>query len=56
MPLLFAGQVYVFPVRALYDPSAVVLVPANSNLTQTIYLVGTSFAFCPLGLQYEPRN
>jgi hypothetical protein len=57
MPLLFAGQVYVFPVRALYDPSAVVLVPANSNLTQTIYLVGDFLCFFVLwGYQYEPAK
>ncbi|MDH6263529.1 hypothetical protein [Bradyrhizobium sp. BR13661] len=37
-PRLFAGQTYVFPIRFSKDAGSILLYPAASNLTQTVYL------------------
>jgi hypothetical protein len=44
LPRLFAGQTYVFPVRAQNELIAP-LEPANSNLTQSVYFVGDLICF-----------
>jgi len=43
-PRLFAGQTYVFPVRA-QNQFTEALQPANSNLTQSVYFIGDLICF-----------
>ncbi len=45
MPIFFAGQMFVFPVRIVANAYTAVLVPAVSNLTQSIYLIGDFVCF-----------
>ena len=44
MPRLFAGQTFVFAVRAL-DPYSAPLAPVMSNLTQSIYIIADCVCF-----------
>jgi hypothetical protein len=44
MPRLFAGQTFVFPVRA-ENRYTELLAPATSNLTQSVYFVGNLVCF-----------
>lgn len=48
MPIVFAGQMYVFPVRIVGNAYTAVLAPTTSNLTQSIYLIGDFACFVAL--------
>jgi hypothetical protein len=47
MPRIFAGQFYIFAVRA-QDSHGVLLTPSISNVTQSIYFVGDFICFIAL--------
>jgi hypothetical protein len=57
MPKFFSGQTYVFPVRNISNVYTVVLEPATSNFTQSVYLVGDFICFFVLaGFASSPEG
>ena len=56
MPRLFAGEVFIFPVREALTPSANPLAPAMSNVTQSIYLVADFVCFFVLSGYVQGRT